>query len=176
MLATFLSGAEFEIQKGVPFLAGKAVEAGRFYAPRHCATRNFNKRPDYGMKMAKPTVDKVGHELIDRLLTVIRPNCKKKNDRPDLDGSGIDVHAMIGKLPKPKKGWTLPGHNYTDTYNPLEKQLVYDPETGNITPIYQPPAPPRGGNRCNCHATRCRLWRLQLPRKKNVRIGYRFGK
>ena len=95
--------------------------------------------------MAKPTVDKVGHELIDRLSTVIRPNCKYKTDRPDLDGSGIDVHAMIGKLPKPKKGWTLPGHNYTKPYKPLEKQLVYDPETGNITPIYQPPLPGGGG-------------------------------
>ena len=29
------------------------------------------------------------------------------------EGRGIDIHATIGKFPKPKKGWTLPGHNYT---------------------------------------------------------------
>ena len=34
------------------------------------------------------------------------------------------------KLPKPKSGWTLPGHNYTGPYNPLEQQLRYDPATG----------------------------------------------
>lgn len=53
-------------------------------------------------------------------------------DKPDLDGSGIDIHSVIGKLPKPKRGWTLPGHNFTRPYNPLEQQLKYDPETGEI--------------------------------------------
>lgn len=28
-------------------------------------------------------------------------------------GRGIDIHKAIGKLPKPKSGWTLPGHKYT---------------------------------------------------------------
>ena len=39
-------------------------------------------------------------------------------------GGGVDIHKQIGKLPKPKGGWTLPGHKYTGPYNPLEKQLV----------------------------------------------------
>ena len=34
---------------------------------------------------------------------------------------------------------TLPGHNYTGPYNPLEQQVNYDPETGQIREIYQPP-------------------------------------
>ena len=51
----------------------------------------------------------------------------------------FDLHKAIGKLPKPKKGWTLPGHNYTGPYNPLEKQLSYDPQTGKILKIYQQP-------------------------------------
>ena len=55
------------------------------------------------------------------------------------EGSGIDIHAAIGKFPKPKKGWTLPGHNFTGPYNPLEKQVKYNPETGEILEIYQPP-------------------------------------
>ena len=54
-------------------------------------------------------------------------------------GRGFDLHKAIGKLPKPKKGWTLPGHNYTGPYNPLDKQLTYDPQTGKILKIYQQP-------------------------------------
>ena len=42
-------------------------------------------------------------------------------------------------LRKPKKGWTLPGHNFTGPYNPLEKQVKYNPETGEILEIYQQP-------------------------------------
>ena len=54
-------------------------------------------------------------------------------------GKGVDIHKMIGKLPKPQKGFTLPGHNYTDPYNPLEKQVKWDPKTGEILEIYQQP-------------------------------------
>lgn len=57
-------------------------------------------------------------------------------------GGAVDIHKMIGKLPKPKRGWTLPGHRYTGPYNPLEKQLEYDPETGEILKIHQPPTGP----------------------------------
>ena len=32
-------------------------------------------------------------------------------------GGNIDIHKLIGKLPKPKRGWTLPGHKYTGPYN-----------------------------------------------------------
>ena len=38
-------------------------------------------------------------------------------------GGLLDVHSLIGKLPKPKGGFTLPSHEYTGPYNPLEKQL-----------------------------------------------------
>ena len=58
---------------------------------------------------------------------------------PQTIGRGFDLHKAIGKLPKPKKGWTLPGHNYTGPYNPLDKQLSYDPQTGKILKIYQQP-------------------------------------
>ena len=55
-------------------------------------------------------------------------------------GKGVDIHKAIGKLPKPKKGWTLPGHNYTGPYNPLEQQLKYDPATGEILKYYVKPS------------------------------------
>ena len=35
----------------------------------------------------------------------------------------MDIHAVIGKLPRPKGGFTLPNHKYTGPYNPLHKQL-----------------------------------------------------
>ena len=35
----------------------------------------------------------------------------------------MDIHRVIGKLPKPKRGFTLRKHKYTGPYNPLEKQL-----------------------------------------------------
>ena len=57
-------------------------------------------------------------------------------------GSGIDIHKQIGKLPKPAGGWTLPGHRYTGPYNDLENQVRYNPETGEILEIYDPPTGP----------------------------------
>ena len=35
----------------------------------------------------------------------------------------MDIHKVIGKLPRPKKGYVLPNHKYTGPYNPLEEQL-----------------------------------------------------
>ena len=57
-------------------------------------------------------------------------------------GGAIDIHKAIGKLPKPKAGWTLPGYRYTGPYNDLENQVRYNPETGEILEIYDPPTGP----------------------------------
>lgn len=35
----------------------------------------------------------------------------------------MDIHKLIGKIPRPKKGFVLPSHKYTGPYNPLDKQL-----------------------------------------------------
>ena len=35
----------------------------------------------------------------------------------------MDIHKIIGKLPRPKKGFVLPSHKYTGPYNPLDDQL-----------------------------------------------------
>ena len=42
------------------------------------------------------------------------------------EGSGIDIHKWIGKLPRPKAGWTPGKYKYMGPYNPLEKQLSYE--------------------------------------------------
>ena len=54
-------------------------------------------------------------------------------------GSGIDIHKAIGKLPKHKSGWTLPGHKYTGPYNYLENQVRYGPTTGEILEMNDQP-------------------------------------
>ena len=53
--------------------------------------------------------------------------------------AGIDIHKLIGKLPKPAKGWTLPGHKYTGPYNDLDSQVRYDSVTGELLEIYDQP-------------------------------------
>ena len=47
-------------------------------------------------------------------------------------GKGIDIHKWIGKLPKPKAGWTPSNYKYMGPFNPLDKQLEYDPKTGEV--------------------------------------------
>ena len=131
---------DFAITKGIPYLAKKSVEAGRYYASEAMRDPKLQKKAiNYTLDKARPVIQKVGSEMLDQLSTKVRPNQRYKTDGPDLDGAGFDIHAAIGKFPKPKKGWILPGHNYTGPYNPLEKQVNYDPETGEILEIYQPP-------------------------------------
>ena len=37
-----------------------------------------------------------------------------------------------GKLPRPKAGFTPGKYKYMGAYNPLDEQLEYDPETGEV--------------------------------------------
>ena len=142
---------DLAIEKGIPFLAKKGLEAGRYYASEALRDPNLQKEAiNYTLDKAHPVFQKVGSEMLDQISTKVRPNRRHKTDRPDLDGAGIDIHTAIGKLPKPKRGWTLPRHNYTGPYNPLEQQVKYDPETGQIQQIYQPT---NGRNRRDRNAT-----------------------
>ena len=65
---------------------------------------------------------------------------KLENNKPTKKKSGgaIDIHKAILKV-APKKGFVMPGHRYTGPGNPLEQQLRYDPNTGQILEIYQQP-------------------------------------
>ena len=60
--------------------------------------------------------------MLDSLSTKIRQNKKYKTDRKDLNGGAIDIHKFIGKIPKPKGGWTPSDYKYLGPYNPLEKK------------------------------------------------------
>ena len=50
-----------------------------------------------------------------------------------LTGGALDIHKWIGKLPRPKAGWTPGKYKYMGPYNPLDKQLSYDPNSGEVT-------------------------------------------
>ena len=131
----------------------KAAEMGRFFASEWL-------REPGAQKMLIGKAEPFLRKGIDQLSTAIRPKRNYKTNRKDLDGSGllsnlaygfnyapwtrpqggrppkkgkgVDIHKAIGKLPKPKGGFTLPGHNFTGPYNPLEEQLRYDPTTGKF--------------------------------------------
>ena len=143
----------------------KAAEMGRFFASEWLREPGAQKMLiGKAERIAEPFLRKG----IDQLSTAIRPKKAYKTNRKDLDGSGfagsglvsnlaygfnyapwtrppakkgkgVDIHKAIGKLPKPKSGWTLPGHNYTGPYNPLEEQLRYNPTTGEILEFYVNP-------------------------------------
>ena len=53
---------------------------------------------------------------------------------------GLDTHMMIGKLPfRPSKGFVAPGYRYLGPYNPLDQQVSYNNDTGEIYKINVPP-------------------------------------
>ncbi|CAH3161225.1 unnamed protein product [Porites lobata] len=123
------TGIDGFVHYGLPWMGKKAVEMGRYGASELMRNKNLQKKAvNYGINKLTPFIQD-----------------SYKTDRPELDrriGKGIDVHKQIGKLPKPKGGWTLPGHKYTGPYNDLENQVRYDPETGEILEIYDQPTGP----------------------------------
>ena len=51
----------------------------------------------------------------------------------------IDILNWIGKIPKPKGGWTLSDYKYLGPHNPLDKQLKYNPNSGQVLEWYVQP-------------------------------------
>ena len=97
---------------------------GRYYGSEALRNPKLQKKAiDYALDKLNPMIQNVGSQALDQLSTKIRPNRKYKTDRKDLDGGSLDIHKAIGRLPKPKGGWTLPGHKYTGPYNDLENQV-----------------------------------------------------
>ena len=88
-------------------------------------------KSDYVKRKIKETANK----YLDQALDSFSSDLSKKLD--PFSGKGIDIHKAILKV-APKKGFVMPGHNYTGPGNPLEKQLKHD-STGRIIEIYQQP-------------------------------------
>ena len=61
---------------------------------------------------AKRKINGVMDKYIDQTLDTVTSDLSKKLD-PFHKSGAIDIHKVIGRLPKPKRGFTLPGHYYT---------------------------------------------------------------
>ena len=98
---------------------------GRYYGSEALRNPKLQKKAiNYALDKLNPMIQNVGSQALDQLSTKIRPKKNYKTNRKDLDGGAIDIHKQIGKLPKPKGGWTLPGHKYTGPYN--VQVLIYE--------------------------------------------------
>ena len=86
---------------------------------------------------AKQQMKGIANKYLDQALDRFTSDLSKKLD-PIKRGGAIDIHKAILKV-APKKGFVMPGHKYTGPGNPLEQQLRYDPNTGQILEIYQQP-------------------------------------
>ena len=131
------------VRHGPPWMGKKEVEVGRYYGSEALRNKKLQKKAiDYALDKWNPVIPNVGSQALDRLSTKIRPRKNYKTNRNDLDGGALDIHKAIGKLPRPAREWTLPGHKYTGPYNDLENQVRYNPETREILEIYNQPTGP----------------------------------
>ena len=110
---------------------------GRYYGSEALRNPKLQKKAlDYALDKLNPMIQNVGSQALNQLSTKIRPKRKYKTNRKDLDGGSLDIHNAILKV-APKKGFVIPGHHYTGPGNPLDKQLKYNPNTGQILEIYE---------------------------------------
>ena len=77
-------------------------------------------------------IHNVGSQALNQLSTKIRPKKKYKANRKNLDRGAIDIHKLIGKLPRPEAGFTPGKYKYMSPYNPLHEQLEYDKNTSEV--------------------------------------------
>ena len=78
----------------------------------------------------KQKIKGIANKYLDQALDSLTSDLSRKLD--PIHGKGIDIHKAIGKLLRPRSGFTLPGHNFTGPYNPLEQQVKFNSETGEI--------------------------------------------
>ena len=64
---------------------------------------------------ARNKIKSIGRQYLDQLVDSTTNSLSEKI-AGKASGAGVDIHKAIGKLPKPKSGWTLPGHKYTGPY------------------------------------------------------------
>ena len=117
------SGFDEQIVKGLAAGAKGLYNLGKIGASKAI-------KSDY----VKNQVKGIGKRYLNRAVDSLADDLSKKID--PRTGGNIDIHKAIGKLPKPKGRWTLPGHKYTGPYNDLGNQVKYDKDTGQIYEIY----------------------------------------
>ena len=108
------------IQHGIPWLGKKAVEMGRYYGSEALRNPKLQKKAiDYALDQLNPMIQNVGSQALDQLSTKIRPKKNYKTNRKNLI---CNAWASIYR-----------------TWQPLDKQLKYNPNTGQILEIYEEP-------------------------------------
>ena len=123
----------------IPWLAKKGVEMGSYGASELMRKKKYAEKSNrLCFIKSNSFYSKTGSDMLNQLSTKVRPNIKYKTDRKYIDGGAIDIHKAILKI-APKKGFVLPGHHYTGPGNPINQQLKYDPNTGQILEIYDKP-------------------------------------
>jgi len=123
--------------KAAPYVAKPAFNSIRDVSSHFMRDPKLQQKAiNYALKKGRPLIDEAGSTVINKLADAVATEGFRKGEytRKKL-GKGVvggveDIHKAIGKLPKPKGGWTLPGHKYTGPYNDLDRQVRYDPETG----------------------------------------------
>ena len=93
-----LEALGFLIRKGLPYMAKKSVEMGRYYGSE---TLRKKKAIDYGLKKLTPVAQKVGSEALSQLSPKIRPKKAYKTNREDLGDPY--PYKMVGR----KRGSTI---------------------------------------------------------------------
>ena len=91
------------------------------------------------MKTDTNTIEEITRN--NRLCVIGNCNiCNSKNNMFINNGTGVfDIHKMIGKIPfRPSKGFVAPGYRYLGPYNPLDQQVTYNKDTGEIYKINVP--------------------------------------
>ena len=85
---------------------------------------------------AKKKMKSIANKYLDQALDSVTSDLSQKIAP---NGGGFDVHKAIGKIPKPRAGWTPGKYKYMGPYNPLDQQLQYDPNTGKVINWYVEP-------------------------------------
>ena len=116
----------------------KQLRWGDITGQKRSETLTYRKKArDYALDKLNPMIQNVGS--LDQLSTKIRPKKNYKTNKKDLDGGALDIHKAIGKLPRPKAGFTPGKYKYMGPYNPLDQQMEYNKDTGEITKWHAKP-------------------------------------
>jgi len=124
--------------KAAPYVAKTAFNTARDVSSHFMRDPKLQQKAiNYALKKGRPLIDEAGNAVINKRADAVATEGFRKGEytRKNLGkgvvdgavrGNGVDIHKAIGKLPKPKGGWTLPGHKYTGPHNDLDRQVRYD--------------------------------------------------
>ena len=106
------TAADAFLHHGIPWMAKKSVEMGHYRASELMRNKNLQKKLRITESKTYSTHSRLCWNSFGSIINKVRPDIKYKTDRPELDGRAIDIHKWIGKLPRPKAGFTPSKYKY----------------------------------------------------------------